>query len=205
MSLRVLGLDLSYAAVGVARTHNRDGEQLGVRTITSGSRRGDERVHHIVSEISEEFRWQPRLAVIERPFVQHNNTTIALAELHGVVKRALYLHEIPYVYVAPTTLKFYATGDGHADKAAIMHAMRARYADLLGGPSRLQTNDEGDALTLVALARHAYGQALAPVPARNAIAVKTDRWPTLGSQPGAASFPVAPGWDSITKPAGALL
>lgn len=207
MSLRVLGLDLSYTAVGVARTHHLDveqvavREQLGVRTITSGSRRGDERVHHIVGEIREELRWQPQLAVIERPFVKHNNTTIALAELHGVVKRELYLHDVRYVYVAATTLKVYATGRGDADKDLVVHMMRARHGEALGGPSRLQTNDEADALALLALALHAYGQPLVPVPAEAARAVKEERWPTLS----ASTSPVALDFASIARPEGALL
>lgn len=201
MSLRVLGLDLSYAATGMAATHDLDGPRLHVRTINPGARRGDERIDWLVGEICEELRWLPDVAVIEGLFVANVNNSLQLAELHGCVKRELYRHDVPYVLVAPSTLKVYASGNGKADKAEVLHAIRARYADALGGPSQIQTNDEADAQTLLAMGLHSYGQPLAPVPLRNAAALKSVRWPTLT---GSAS-PVPVAFADIAKPDGALL
>lgn len=206
MSLRVLGLDLSYTGTGIGRINDNG---ASVRTIRPGARTGIERLNWIVCEIAEEFRWLPDLAVIEAPFVGKNpETGLMLGELHGCVKRELYRHDIAYAMVVTQHLKMYATGSGAStvEKAAIIHAVRGRYADRLGGPSAVRDDNEADAFILAALGRHAYGQPLAPVPAEHARAIKAVKWPTLSPQPGAAPLSAqAPGWDSIARPEGALL
>jgi len=199
--IKILALDLSYVALGLAHTHQLDGPAVGVRTITPGARRGDERMDYLIGEVREQFRWQPQLCVKEGLFVGQVNNTLQLAKLHGVIERELWLHEIVYVDVAPGTLKVYANGDGKADKAAVLHAIRGRYADALGGPSRIRTNDDADAVTLLAMARHAYGQPLAPVPAECARALRSVQWPILGG----STSPVALDFASIAPPTGALL
>jgi Holliday junction resolvasome RuvABC endonuclease subunit len=210
MSLRVLGLDLSYAGTGVGRIND---EGASVRTIRPGARDGDERLDWIVCEIEEEFRWLPDLAVIEAPFIGKNpETGLQLGELHGCVKRSLYRHDIARVRVVTQHLKMYATGSGAStvEKAAVIHAVRSRYADQLGGPSAVQNDNEADGFVLAAMGRHAYGQPIAPVPVECARALRSVKWPTLrlgatSSRLGAATSPVAPGWDTIARPEGALL
>jgi crossover junction endodeoxyribonuclease RuvC len=204
VSLRVLGLDMSYAGTAIAATHNLVGPRLRVRTVNPGARRGDARLDYIVLETCEELRWVPDVVVMEGLFVGHNNNSLQLAELHGCIKRELYRHDVVYVIVAPSTLKVFATGDGRADKAAVLHAMRARYGDAIGGPSHIQTHDDADALAALAMGCHAYGQPLAPAPAEAVRALKAVKWPTLAALAGAYS-PEAPSWDSIAKPAGALI
>lgn len=50
----------------------------------------------------------------------------SLAECNGIMKAAVYgLFALPLLYVAPTTLKRFATGNGHAGKKPIMAQARA--------------------------------------------------------------------------------
>lgn len=209
-ALRVLTLDLSYAQTGVARIlPPPDGEPpppgwnpLSVRSIRSGPRSGLTALDWMCCEVEEEFRWRPQLCAIEMLPIVHNNNVTYLAELHGAIKRSLYRHDIPVVLVHNQKLKMYATGSGSnkVEKAEVMAAVRSRYAGVMGGPAAVRTNDEADAAVMAAMCAHAYGQPLAQVPAENARAIRGVDWPSVGMLSSRA-----PAFESIERPAGALL
>lgn len=178
--LKLVGLDLSLTGTGVAWSGDRHGRPtLGMRTVRSG-RDGHERLRDICVEVAAICRYNPHLVVIEGLFVAHNNNTLQLAELHGLIKQQLWANGVPYVLVAPQTRAVYATGNGRADKAAVKAAVEQRYGRLCA------TTDEADALVLLCMAADRYGQPIgtplgepAPVPQRCRRALSAVRWPAL--------------------------
>lgn len=190
--LRLIGLDLSLTALGVAWSHNANGEWApGVRTIRSDET-GHRRLQDLRVRIAEAYRSDPHLAVVEGGFVNNPGVTLVLAELAGIIKHDLWMHNIAYVLVAPKTRAKYAAGHGGAEKAEVLHAVRHRYGFVLGGPSAFRDDNQSDAWTLVSMAYHHYGQPLAPVGVKQAEALASVKWPTLRS-PLLASVTTPPG------------
>jgi crossover junction endodeoxyribonuclease RuvC len=183
-ALRIVALDLSLTATGIAVTHDQVGEpRLSCRTVTprkypTPNVIDHQRLHATFGAIAAAVNCKPDLVVIEwlPQFAGHGGTALRLAELHGAVKHWLWAHGHPYVDVKPQHLKTYAAGYGNATKQAVREAVTARYGRLL----HIHTEDEADAVTLLAMALDVYGQALVDVPAahRKAIA-QSSLWPTL--------------------------
>jgi crossover junction endodeoxyribonuclease RuvC len=183
-ALRIVALDLSLTATGMAVTHDQLGEpRLSCRTVTPRRRPtpniiDHERLHETFAAIAAAVSFGPDLIVIEwlPQFSGHGDASLRLAELHGAVKHWLWSRRLAYRDVKPQHLKTYATGYGNATKQAVREQVTARYGRLL----HIGTEDEADAVTLLAMALDVYGQPLAEVPAahRKAIA-DVSSWPTL--------------------------
>ena len=109
---RVLALDLSLAATGIAHP-NGDLSTWPPRT------KNDERLH----EIGDAVRLMadidnPDLIALETPFVGANaSTAMKLGMLQGAVRFVLLERHLPYLPVTPAVLKTYATGGHLATKA----------------------------------------------------------------------------------------
>lgn len=182
--LRVVALDLSLTATGIAVTHDQAGEpRLSCRTVSPRRRPtanviDHQRLHETFAAIAAAVGCGPDVVVIEwlPQFSGHGGTALRLAELHGAVKHWLWSKWHRYVDVKPQHLKTYATGYGNATKQAVREQVTARYGRLL----HIGTEDEADAVTLLAMALDVYGQPLAEVPTahRKAIA-DVSFWPTL--------------------------
>jgi hypothetical protein len=69
---------------------------------------------------------------------------------------------IPYALVAPAQVKQFATGNGGADKFAMVEAARQRFGDLAGW--RPLSPDEADALWLAAMGAQWLGEPVAALP-----------------------------------------
>lgn len=166
----VLGLDLSISSTGVADVHgDRD-------TITTPGVAGDQRLCAIRDRIRDELtgaspprgRW-PDLVVIEDVVVRSASASV-LGMLHGVVRADLIDRAIPYLLVAPATLKVYATSRGNApkpdlrvellkrtgvderdDNAVDATWLRLLGLDLLGAPELDLPKDHRRALSKLAL------------------------------------------------------
>jgi crossover junction endodeoxyribonuclease RuvC len=181
--IRVVSLDLSLTATGIAVTHDQAGEpRLSCRTV-SPRRRPTEtaidhvRLHETFGAIAAAVNCKPDLVVIEwlPQFAGHGDTALRLAELHGAAKHWLWSKGHRYVDVQPPHLKMYATGRGNATKTQVREAVTARY----GRHLHIGTEDEADATALLMLALHAYGQRLEPVPSHHGLAVSSVTWPEL--------------------------
>lgn len=181
--MRVVALDLSLTATGIAVTHDQLGEpRLSCRTVTPRKRKSPNRIDHerlqeLFGAVAAAVKCKPDLVVIESPLLVEGkgDTSIRLAELHGPIKHWIWSRSIPYVDVHLTHLKIYATGNGNADKPTVLAAAIARYGKRL----HIGTYDEADATALLAMALHHYGQRLDPVPTRNAEALAAVTWPEL--------------------------
>nr|MDT0658063.1 hypothetical protein [Micromonospora sp. DSM 115978] len=185
--MKAIALDLSLAATGAAGTHDHHGRPgVWCRTIhTARTRHGatdidHDRVHTILSEVAAMVRCEPALVLIEwlPAFAGKGDTTIRLAELHGVARHWLWSKGVRYLDVKPTYVQMWATGKGRATKTAVRTAITATYGSLC----HVADDNQADALSMLSLARDAYGVPLAPVldPRRRA-AIKNVTWPDLAT------------------------
>lgn len=191
--LRMVALDLSLAATGVAATHDHHGRAgLIARTVATartahGTTDMDHlRVNRVLADVAAALKCRPHLVVIEwlPQFTGHGDATLRLAELHGVVKHLLWTRQVPYVDVKPVHVQMWATGKGEGNKTKVRAAITATYGHLV----HVGSTDEADALALLTLGLAAYGQAAATVSAHHQRALKAVKWPDLATEEG----PVVP-------------
>ena len=186
----VVGLDLSLAATGAARWWSGAGVACGtIKTRPLPDVNGWARpARHdaIIKELREfthPYRGHPApdgVCVIEKKINpgdgrDRGTTTLDLAELRGAVMRQLYYEELSIVEVYPATLKKFATGNGGADKKAMLAAAR----DLFGSALLVPDDNAADALWLVLMGCAAYGKWVVPRTRQRVEAVDRVEWPAF--------------------------
>ena len=181
--LRIVALDLSLRATGIAVTHDSHGRaRMSCRTVSPRKTPSDtaidhRRLHETFRSIETAVACKPDLVVVEwlPQFDGKGDASLRLDELHGALKHWLWSHKHLYVDVLPTHLKMYATGNGNATKQQVREAVTARYGRYL----HIGTEDEADAVTLMAMALDAYGQPLGPSTAAHGRGITATKWPDL--------------------------
>jgi len=149
--ITVVGVDLSLSATGIAYTNG------ATATIDTRKVSGAQRlvvIRDAVRLALDVEEWAPDLVVIEGYAFGRPNQAHQIGELGGVVRVALHEEcaEFPHMgwaIVPPAKLKRFATGQGTANKTAMVVAAR----DRLGWPG--MDDDQADALWL-----RAFGLAL---------------------------------------------
>jgi Holliday junction resolvasome RuvABC endonuclease subunit len=151
---RVVGLDLSLTSTGVAHI---DGTPA---CISVDDLEGMDRIGFITERLGPAVKADTELVMIEAPvFVPaHISSARETMYLNGIVREHLWRAGVAYLDVAPGTLKVYATGDGKANKTAMVVAAR----DRLGYEGK--NDDEADALWLRALGWGLLGVPLVELP-----------------------------------------
>lgn len=164
--LNVLAIDPSLRATGWAtiapgplgddERHHGTIDTSRIKSPVTGRRRalrGAERLGYVTANIVQlTRRHATQLVALEGySFSSQHSQAHALGELGGAIRLILHHLKIPYLEVAPKTLKLWATGSGNADKDRMVTAAR----DLLN--YRGHSNDEADALLLHALVADAMG------------------------------------------------
>lgn len=172
----VIGVDPSLASTGLVTW--RDGRFYTSTVVTSPRDKTEQRHHTIVMRILGMRDPTPgrTLVVMEgriTPGEDAVQTAMDLAELRGVLNHGIHVAALPKVDVHPSTLKVYATGNGHASKADMEVAARGR----LGRHLHCANDDESDAAWLVAIAIHHYDRPLCPLPRKHLVAVERPTWP----------------------------
>lgn len=166
--MKVLGLDLSLTATGIARC---DGWTETIKTRTED---GDHRLAVIRDHIRG-IAHAPlaTLAVIEDvpPIRAHALSTIGM--VHGVVRTLLADLGVPYVLVPPSNLKQFATGKGKATKPDMRMALYQR------ATLDLRDDNQVDAWWLRAMALDHYGAPVVQVPQSHRAALTKVQWPNL--------------------------
>lgn len=163
--LRVVGLDLSLTATGVA-------EQRGEVTTIRSRRPGDLRLQELRDRVGI-IAAGAQLAVIE-DLPTHAHAAGITGMVHGAIRVRLMDLRVPYVTVPPATLKKYATGRGNADKTAMAIALLRRF-DL-----EFRDDNQVDAFWLRAMGLDALGAPLVDLPALHRESLAKVAWPALG-------------------------
>ena len=163
--MSVLGLDLSLNSTGYAYRSDLVGRLPTITTgrIKPGKRRGPERLHfnrqqlgQAVNDAERRFdreRAEPirlTLAVIEDYAMgyggnRHPGRTFSIGEWGGVARLYLYDQGIPMLYVSPSSLKMFATGNGNAEKPQVIQAIAELWE------YDVPNDDEADAFVLMML------------------------------------------------------
>lgn len=211
--LRVVALDLSPRATAIAHTHDSHGDpRLAVRTLDTAMRPLHQQIDRIEIAVrracgAPSAGGRPRpgcapdLVVVEGTFSRPGGSDYPLHAVRGCVLQWLYRQGIPYVDVAPATLKVWATGSGATSgankvtKDKVCAGIVAAYGHLLAINPR--DDNACDAVGLLTLGLAAYGQPLAAVPDRHRRALQVPQWPVLDTTPerprsGAASIAAGP-------------
>ena len=128
--MRILGIDPSLTATGYI--YLKDGKieaQDLIKTKPTGDDRKKELERLMIIADSFTINLKIDLAVIEGLAFMARNTS-ALVQLSGLsylIRERLYDNGIPFVIVAPTTLKKFITGKGNVKKDQIMLEVFKRY------------------------------------------------------------------------------
>lgn len=149
MSGRAMGIDPSLSAAGVATAQ-------GAWVIRSAAI-GAVRLAHIRDVIVSQLDGID-LVCIEGYAHGAQYSLAAMGEVGGVIRLALHDAGVPYVDVAPNTLKMFATGAGKGGKTGVVVAARERL-----GYDGLDDN-KADALWLHALAADLLGEPVVTLP-----------------------------------------
>lgn len=129
----VMGIDLSLVGTGVVVLE--EGKQFKQKLIKSkpvGDKPIDEvkRIRKIVEEIELMVgEHSPAMAVIEGMAFMARNTTalVQLAALNYMTRAMLVDYSVPFIIVAPTSLKKFITGSGAAKKDVMLIETYKRY------------------------------------------------------------------------------
>lgn len=155
----VIGIDAALAATGVAVW--RDGRvYLDTIRTSPQTKPRPARWRQITSRIWPCISTNT-LAVVEAVYQgAQGDTALRLAELHGVILDGLHGRGVPYVVVPNAKVKQYATNNGGADKSLMLATARSQLRHV-AWPN---DDDQADALWLLAMGLHHYGQPLLPGP-----------------------------------------
>lgn len=142
--LYIIGLDPSISSFGIS-VLNSNGRLISTSIITTSPdefKTRMERLDYIISELNKVFKlYSNKFVVIEHYAFGKFSSAYSLAELGGVLRYKLYKEDIPFIEIAPTTLKKYFTGRGDAKKEDIKAWIYKRYQYEFMD----KTNDEADA------------------------------------------------------------
>lgn len=175
--LRIMGLDLSITATGIALP---DGT---TRTVKTKATDGDRRLQRIVDEVGLSLGESPDgigdgvdLVVIE-DLPTHAKSAGITGMVHGAVRLRLIDFGTPYVLVTPATLKAYATGRGNADKTAMAVAALKRTG------REFADDNQCDAFWLRAAGLDWYDAAEFTMPQAQRDRLVKVAWPDLNGEP----------------------
>lgn len=148
--LRVLGLDLSLTATGVAMP---DGTLATIRTRT---KEGDRRLTEIAYAIGRTLHAVDLAIVEDLPTHAHGAGITGM--VHGAVRSELIRFNVPYLLVPAATLKVFATGRGNSKKPELRMELFKRHG------LDVADDNQVDAWWLRALGHDLTGQPLLDLP-----------------------------------------
>lgn len=151
--MRVVAFDLSLTRSAACAEGQLD-------VLETKDLRGHERLSTILSWVEDTFAYDDHLIAIEGYAYARANQAHQIGELGGLVRHRLWTAGIPYLEVAPSSIKTYATGKGNASKDEVYGEAIRRGGDLFTGTS----NDEADAWWLWALAMDLAGEPVLTLP-----------------------------------------
>jgi crossover junction endodeoxyribonuclease RuvC len=171
--IKIIGLDLSTKTGISFVDHDSKTNTLTYRSelIKCGytpSTRNEElsRLKTLVeTAIKHINEYNPNLVVVENYSYSSKFVSFTAIEINSAVQYNLYINQIPYILVPPTTLKKFVTGVGNSKK----DMMRLEAYKLWGIEAK--TDDEVDAISLAMLGMAHLGR-LTGLPKANLEAIK---------------------------------
>lgn len=130
-----LGLDLSLTATGVVVVEDKVvKKQELIRSKPSGNSHVSEieRLLRLVDSVMAIVKESGAgvVAIEGLAFMARNTTALVqLSALNYMVRRELYLNNIPFVIIAPPSLKKFVTGHGNAQKDVMMLETYKKYGE----------------------------------------------------------------------------
>lgn len=164
----VAGVDLALGGTGIARPGGSTRRVRAPGTL-DGYRRHWHIAHQVLLDVVD-----ADLVVIEGYALHaYPKALVAAAELGGIIRAALTRADIAFADVPPASLKMFATGDGHADKAAMVEAAQEH----AGKP--IATHDQADAYHLRLMGLAHLGYDVGPLTPRAEEALSRVEWPRV--------------------------
>lgn len=162
---RVVGLDLSITATGVAY-----GDGYGTTRLVKPAEIGDARLVALATVVREVGAGAALVVIEDVPPVRANAIKV-LGMVHGAVRLELHRMRVRYAVVPPATLKKYATGRGGATKAdmAVASFKRAQV--------EFVDDNQCDAWWLRAMGLDHLGAPIVTLPAAHRESLLRVRWP----------------------------
>jgi crossover junction endodeoxyribonuclease RuvC len=146
--VRLLALDLSLTSTGWATRTEHHQHEFGTWVPPKNKKSGMSRLHWIRRQVENAIiAVEPEFAIIEDLAFNAHDRNHERAGLAYLVRHKLWLSNIPYVLVAPTTLKKFATGKGSGDKSLIQKEVYKRWN------IDTSNDNEADAVVLLQMAR----------------------------------------------------
>ena len=147
---RLTAFDLSLSGTGWAQCIEGDG--LSTKTFTTKGMNGVARLDWIVRQLEQTVGQYPSDVVIieDMAFAAHDRNH-ERAGLAWMIRHMLWQLKIPYILVAPTTLKKFVTGSGKGDKSKMqLEVYKHWHIDC-------KNDNEADAVGLLYMARALFG------------------------------------------------
>ena len=163
--ISILALDLSLTCTGYCI----DGQSGRI----ASRQRGWERIAEILRTVRDLANGVDLVTLEDYAYKIQGNAGVHIAGLGEIVRFWLWTHHYLYVDVPIGTLKKWATGKGNAQKDAMIAAAIRRFG------FKGEDNNEADAHLLWCMARHAYGEPVADVPALQAAELAKVNWPVM--------------------------
>ncbi|MFI6160371.1 hypothetical protein ACIA59_10525 [Micromonospora haikouensis] len=161
---RVIGLDLSITATGIAWC---DGTTYTVAT----KKEGDARLIAITDEVCRAIAGRSIDLVVIEDLPTHAKAAGITGMVHGAVRAYLLRLKTPYALITPASLKKYATGRGNAGKPEMAVALYKRAG------RELPDDNQVDAWWLRAAGLDHLGHPPADMPQAHRAALDAVTWP----------------------------
>jgi len=127
---KILAIDPGTATMGIAFFDNRKLVYHGVEVVT-GRKTPQEKLREAKKRILRLVRYfKPRILVIEKASFANNRTAALLNVLTSDIKAIARRKKLGLVGYAPSTVKKWLCGNGHASKKEVAKAVVARYPEL---------------------------------------------------------------------------
>lgn len=165
MSARVVGLDPSLTATGIAAA---DG---ALSTVGGDAKVGDRRLARIADAVAAVVA-EADLVVLEL-LPQHMKSAGITGMAQGVIRLALVNAGIPYVSLQPSLLKRFATGSGNAMKTDMRMELYKRTG------VDLRDDNQVDAWWLRAAGLQHLGEPAVSLPAAQVAVLDKVNWPEV--------------------------
>ena len=146
----VVGLDLSLTGTAyvVLDTNGNIVDKHVIRPKKKGVERLEEIQDHMLGFLAKLPFGTP--FAVEGYAFGANQVAHSQGELGGVIRLLLYENKFPYIDVAPSIVKKFATGKGNAKKEQVMLHVMKRWGH------HFETNDEADAFVLALIALESF-------------------------------------------------